>query len=122
MSYHSGESVYCVNFGVKTLEEEENTAGVVKANFISGTNRMIIMFPVIAIKQCQKWSMGIRRGFTVSLFRRNWYKINDYLAAKVLLQVKGILLLRFLSKTWAQGGIPDGILRPWRSTFRRPGG
>lgn len=35
-----------VNFGVKTLEEEENT----KTNFISGTNRMIIMFPVIAIK------------------------------------------------------------------------
>ena len=31
---------------------------------------------------------GIRRGFTVSLFSDNWYKINDYLAAKVLLQVK----------------------------------
>ncbi len=110
MSYHSGESLIGVNFGVKTLEEEENTAGVVKTNFISGTNRMIIMFPVIAKRQCQKWPMGIRRGFTVSLFGDNWYKINDYLAAKVLLQVKAVLLLRFLLKTWAQGQIPGAYL------------
>lgn len=47
-----------VNFGVKTLEEEENTAGVVKTNFISGTNRMIIMFPVIAIKTMSEVADG----------------------------------------------------------------
>ena len=43
-----------VNFGVKTLEEEENTAGVVN----SGTNRMIIMFPVIAIKTMSEVADG----------------------------------------------------------------
>ena len=48
-----------VNFGVKTLEEEENTAGVVKDKFY-------------------QW-------------------------------LKAVLLLRFLSKTWAQGQIHDGI-------------
>ncbi len=46
-----------VNFGVKTLEEE-NTAGVVKDKFYQWNNRMIIMFPVIAIKTMSEVADG----------------------------------------------------------------
>lgn len=47
-----------VNFGVKTLEEEENTAGVVKDKFYQWNESNDIMFPVIAIKTMSEVADG----------------------------------------------------------------
>ena len=79
-----------VNFGVKTLEEEENTAGVVKDKFYqwNESNDYYV--------SCDCDKDNVRNGrwafaadSPLVYLGDNWYKINDYLAAKVLLQVKG---------------------------------
>lgn len=79
-----------VNFGVKTLEEEENTAGKVKDAFYqwSESNDYYV--------SCDCDKDNVRSGLwafaadsPLVYLGDNWYKINDYLAAKVLLGVKG---------------------------------
>ncbi len=76
-----------VNFGVKTLEEEENTAGKVKDEFYqwSESNDYYV--------SCDCDKDNVRSGLwafaadsPLVYLGDNWYKINDYLAAKVLLE------------------------------------
>ncbi|STI18654.1 fimbrial-like adhesin protein [Escherichia coli] len=77
---------------------------------------MIIMFPVIAIKTMSEVADGHSPADSPLVYLGdNWYKINDYLAAKVLLQVKGSSPTAVPFETWAQGQIHDGI-------FAIPGG
>ena len=92
-----------VNFGVKTLEEEENTAGVVKDKFYQWNESNDYYVSCDCDKdnvRSGRWAFAADSPLVY--LGDNWYKINDYLAAKVL-------LLRFLLKTWAQGQIPGGI-------------
>lgn len=85
-----GNPTIGVDFGVKTLEEEENTAGVVKDNFYqwNESNDYYV--------SCDCDKNEIRNGVwafaadsPLPALGDSWYKINDYLAAKVLLGVKG---------------------------------
>ncbi len=71
---------------------------------------MIIMFPVIAIKTMSEMVDGHSpRIHPLVYLGENWYKINDYLAAKVLLQVKGSSPTAVPFENVGTGGIPDGI-------------
>ncbi len=71
---------------------------------------MIIMFLSIAIKTMSEMVDGHSpRIAPLVSYGDNWYKINDYLAAKVLLQVKGSSPTAVPFETWGTGGIPDGI-------------
>lgn len=83
VSYHSGNPYIGVNFGVKTLEEEENTAGKVKDEFYqwSESNDYYV--------SCDCDKDNVRSGLwafaadsPLVYLGDNWYKINDYLAAK----------------------------------------
>lgn len=85
-----GDPTIGVNFGVRTLAEEDNTAGVVKDNFYqwSASNDYYV--------SCDCDKDNVRSGLwafasdsPLPWLGDNWYKINDYLAAKVLLGVKG---------------------------------
>lgn len=79
-----------VNFGVKTLEEEENTAGVVKDKFYQWNESNDYYVSCDCDKdnvRSGRWAFAADSPLVY--LGDNWYKINDYLAAKVLLQVKG---------------------------------
>lgn len=90
MSYHSGNPYIGVNFGVKTTEEEENTAGVVKDKFYQWNESNDYYVSCDCDKdnvRSGRWAFAADSPLVY--LGDNWYKINDYLAAKVLLQVKG---------------------------------
>ncbi|END6567989.1 fimbrial protein, partial [Escherichia coli] len=79
-----------VNFGVKTLEEEANTAGVVKDKFYQWNESNDYYVSCDCDKdnvRSGRWAFAADSPLVY--LGDNWYKINDYLAAKVLLQVKG---------------------------------
>lgn len=85
----SGDPNIGVNFGVKTLDEENNQAGVEKDNFYSWheANDYYV--------QCDCDSQNVPSGrwaFAASSplpsAGGNWFAINDYLAVEVSLQVK----------------------------------
>lgn len=85
-----GDPYIGVNFGVKTLAEEDNAAGVIKDNFYqwNETNDYYV--------SCDCDKDNVRNGLwafasdsPLPYMGDNWYKVNDYLAVKVLLQVKG---------------------------------
>lgn len=99
-----------VNFGVKTLEEEANTAGVVKDKFYQGNESNDYYVSCDCDKdnvRSGRWAFAADSPLVY--LGDNWYKINDYLAAKVLLQVKGSSPTAVPFENVGTGGIPDGI-------------
>lgn len=79
-----------VNFGVKTLDEEENTAGVVKDKFYQWNESNDYYVSCDCDKdnvRSGRWAFAADSPLVY--LGDSWYKINDYLAARVLLQVKG---------------------------------
>ena len=99
-----------VNFGVKTLEEEANTAGVVKDKFYQWNESNDYYVSCDCDKdnvRSGRWAFAADSPLVY--LGDNWYKLMTILPPKFYCRLKAVLLLRFLSKTWAQGGIPDGI-------------
>lgn len=107
--YRSGNPYIGVNFGVKTTDEEENTAGVVKDKFYQWNESNDYYVSCDCDKdnvRSGRWAFAADSPLVY--LGDSWYKINDYLAARFYYRLKVILLRRFHSKTWAPG-IPDGI-------------
>lgn len=122
MSYYSGNPYIGVNFGVKTLEEEANTAGVVKDKFYQWNESNDYYVSCDCDKdnvRSGRWAFAADSPLVY--LGDNWYKINDYLAAKVLLQVKGSSPTAVPFENVGTGGYLMAYLRPWRSTFRWAG-
>ncbi len=122
VSYHSGNPYIGVNFGVKTLDEEENTAGVVKDKFYQWNESNDYYVSCDCDKdnvRSGRWAFAADSPLVY--LGDNWYKINDYLAAKVLLQVKGSSPTAVPFENVGTGQIHDGIFAIPRSTFRWPG-
>lgn len=85
-----GDPYIGVNFGVKTLAEEDNAAGVVKDNFYqwNESNEYYV--------SCDCDKDNVRSGLwafaadsPLPYLGDSWYEVNDYLAVKILLGVKG---------------------------------
>lgn len=111
-----------VNFGVKTTEEEANTAGVVKDKFYQWNESNDYYVSCDCDKdnvRSGRWAFAADSPLVY--LGDNWYKINDYLAAKVLLQVKGSSPTAVPFENVGTGGYPMAYLRPRRSTFRWAG-
>ncbi len=111
-----------VNFGVKTLEEEENTAGVVKDKFYQWNESNDYYVSCDCDKdnvRSGRWAFAVDSPLVY--LGDNWYKLMTILPPKFYCRLKAVLLLRFLSKTWARGRYTMAYLRSRRSTFRWPG-
>lgn len=86
----SGNPLIGVNFGVSTLSEEENEAGVVKDHFYTWSEANDYYVSCDCDKDAVRdglWAFA--SDSPLPAMGDSWYKINDYLAAQVWLGVKG---------------------------------
>lgn len=86
----SGNPYIGVNFGVRTLSEEENQAGVVKQNFYSWNEANDYYVSCDCDKDAVKQGIwAFASNSPLPALGESWYKINDYLAAQIWLGVRG---------------------------------
>ncbi|MDO8239349.1 hypothetical protein Q7O44_16210 [Shigella flexneri] len=83
--YHHQNPHIGAHFGVKTLEEEMATRWRTDNDERERTNDICFRDATDNVRR----NSGIHVINEIVYLGDNWYKINDYLAAKVLLQVKG---------------------------------
>lgn len=86
----SGNPYIGVNFGTSTISEEENQAGVVKDDFYSWNEANDYYVSCDCDKDAVRdgrWAFA--SDSPLPALGDSWYKINDYLAAQILLRVKG---------------------------------